>query len=74
MSDKKEDFAAIAAAFLILLLVAKVLVEAFKKDEDFTSEKGRKILGDNNEKEKVLNAIKNGEETVETRYGKLYIQ
>jgi hypothetical protein len=46
----------------------------FKKEEPLVSEDGNKVLSDSDAKKKLFEALKNGDEKIETEYGTFHIQ
>lgn len=73
-NNSTSDLISFAAMFAFVIIAIKVFSDLLDKENSFTSEKGRKILANEKERDKVFEAMKNGESSVETEYGKLHIQ
>jgi hypothetical protein len=72
-SEKVGRFFIFILIFTLVIVAIKSLFELFKRQEELTSDIGRKVLSNEQEKEKVFVAIKEGKSVVKTEYGELHI-
>ncbi len=72
MNDNKNVI--LTALFGIIVIAFFALIDFFRRDKEITSDKGRKILSDEEDKENLFRAMRNGDTEVNTKQGTIYIQ